>query len=1629
MDTGNVLHPCEYFDLIVASGAGAVIGILLAVLRLSTQDAMEAFVGLCTQVFPPEGCQPSARTDLLESAINKLLTVHSIPLDTSFEDTKGKFNGSCRLAIGYLSTANIAACRLLRNYPTRSAPVNMTIAQAIKLAWATPGLFSPVFVGPDESRGENLISSVNGYNNPTLVAIKEAFDLFGPDARVSCLLSLGSGKAAVRSLGATESDVYSTLEQLAVDCEATAEEVQRRIGSLGVYSRFSVERGLEFIRSEDGVNGILSHTKIYLEGDAVSAAMDNCLRTAEFPSAVTLEQLFRARPRGLASSHGLPPLSAFYVPRPAVMQAMVATLLDSNDLGQRVMIISGLGGSGKTQCVLKFCREYEDSYQHILFIDASSAETIKSSLIAREIAAEIVQQLGYLPVAIVQAGCYIKSQHCLRQYTMRLKHNRRKLLDRPARTREKLKYDHSVYAAFDVTLDVLSPKSRQLLNILSMVHYADFPQPLIAAAAKSHFEYEMCQLLDRPPNYQDTVELLREIFCPEEIFDDDELVDMLDELQQYSLVSLVSTGAIVTLRLHPLVHSWARDRMTPDEAKKYHDAAIRLIASVADWDNILLFPHLSIHVRTLVSSWEELHPNDAVAFAQFLGFDDDCDTRFRVLSEIYEKIRSQYGDKDVRTSRIALELADAYGEVEDVEKMEEMEREAVSIREELLGRDHLETLTALANLASTLNDKGEYDESLKIREEVLATAIRTTGPTSRRSADAMEALAATYNCLNRFKDQGQYMEKLLISVIDILKESLGQIHQYTIETMADLSDCYGSQERHEEASKLQKEILHLERSAYGMQHEGTLSTMEWIAKTMMDQQKYKEAEALWLQAIQTRRLMKDPDKVAIANDMAWLARAYRQQQKYADAEALSQEELNLRVELQDDSSVAYCDALSWLCRELQDQKKYEKLPSLTEELLMKRRAILGDDHIDTCVALGWRGIAAFYEGKHKLAEEMRRQEFEKRKRLQGTAAIEVWNAASWLGRALHDQKRYYDAEVLRREELEGRKKVTGVKHSEYLVSLSWLIQSLIDQNKVADLDDLTTELLEGRLETAGPRAPDTLLAKQYKARSRLLEGKNQEGLDMLLSLLGEQLEVLGPSSHSYLNTMRYIAQAEYELGHNAESSKWRLEEIAGRKQAQGENSGDYLNSLSWVVRCLCELENWSEMEEHSRDLVKGRLALNGAEHSDTLNARQWLARAYFHGAKYDLAKVAFTELVEDWTKLEGPKNQHTLDCIGWLSRVNHAQCQWEEALRLREEEIEGRKSWNEPPNEALANAQSWLVQLLGELGRLEEMERLAWEVFEDRKAIPSTLPSLLTSEKWVARAYFENEKYEQSLEILERIAQSRLDLHGKSHVEYLNVTAWISRILWVLGRLEEAESLRTEELALRVATQGEMDSAVRESTNWMVRILVSAGRQEEARTLAAENVEKARRDQGSGSLATLRSRLALAEVLMKEKVWNQAMLVLKELLAEAGSSTSAEDQVLVPSAKMRLALCHYELGDCNLALPLAEEAFPLLSRRIKKKSPNTTDLRDFMDLVEAGGLRASSHPTSGSIDEPSPRQVPTLEPFEDTNNEEAPDPDDLETVDSSPAPQAAGLSISRQLTPFSQRESFGRRPNNWSMFF
>src|SRR6201999_3978229 len=87
----------------------------------------------------------------------------------------------------------------------------------------------------------------------------------------------------------------------------------------------------------------------------------------------------------------------------------------------------------------------------------------------------------------------------------------------------------------------------------------------ISVAVKNRFAFEYLKLLDRPNSFQRTVDFLMELFCPNGIWDDEMLASMLEELQQYSLVTLVSCVSMVTLRLHLLVDSWTQDRMPEEE--------------------------------------------------------------------------------------------------------------------------------------------------------------------------------------------------------------------------------------------------------------------------------------------------------------------------------------------------------------------------------------------------------------------------------------------------------------------------------------------------------------------------------------------------------------------------------------------------------------------------------------------------------------------------------------------------------------------------------------------------------------------------------------------------------------------------------------------------------------------------------------------------------------------------------------------------------------------------------------------------------------------------------------------------------------------------------------------------------
>jgi predicted acylesterase/phospholipase RssA len=195
-------------------------------------------------------------------------------------------------SIPYMSAVNMTNCRILRSYKSRHSSYDPTIIEAICISWAIPGLFEPVRVGPEHMR-EELISAVDGYNNPTMQAIKEVYEAFGRDKRVCFLLSLGSGRSSLRSLSLDRSSIAQDTVR---DTESTADQLQRRYSCLKIYFRLSVDQNLECATGpglviQERLEVINAHTSAYLETHDASEALDRCIGCSHQARYVTTEHL------------------------------------------------------------------------------------------------------------------------------------------------------------------------------------------------------------------------------------------------------------------------------------------------------------------------------------------------------------------------------------------------------------------------------------------------------------------------------------------------------------------------------------------------------------------------------------------------------------------------------------------------------------------------------------------------------------------------------------------------------------------------------------------------------------------------------------------------------------------------------------------------------------------------------------------------------------------------------------------------------------------------------------------------------------------------------------------------------------------------------------------------------------------------------------------------------------------------------------------------------------------------------------------------------------------------------------------------------------------------------------------
>ena len=470
------------------------------------------------------------------------------------------------------------------------------------------------------------------------------------------------------------------------------------------------------------------------------------------------------------------------------------------------------------------CRRHApDSNVHVSGMDTHDAvelllrsAMLEGSARNRDTAASICQELGYHALAIAQAGAYI-SQACSLDDFLKIYHeDRAKLLQRRT-VQASGDYKWSVYTTWEMSVDKLSSTAATLLRLCAFIHHdgirrAMFENAAAAPAGAAH---------DNRESFRDASHFLANFRSASGEWSNQRFLDSVRELASYSLINVDADGHVYSI--HPLVHTWARERTSTKERHQARICMSQLLA-LAVGDN---------------------YSSEGFAFR-------------RTLLPHIDEARTGNMNPDV-----AERLARVYVEGGRWAVAEELQRTVLEARRELLGKGHPSTLGSMNDLAFTYMNQGRWKEAESLQMKVMKTSRRVLGHEHTDTLRSTSHLALTYWNQGQWKDA----ETLQVQVMETRRRILGHEHPDTLTSMNDLAMTYGNQGRWKEAEMLDVEVIETRRKLLGHKHPRTLVSMGNLAYTYRNQQRWKEAEELYREVLQGQRRLHEPPRIpAIATN-------------------------------------------------------------------------------------------------------------------------------------------------------------------------------------------------------------------------------------------------------------------------------------------------------------------------------------------------------------------------------------------------------------------------------------------------------------------------------------------------------------------------------------------------------------------------------------------------------------------------------------------------------------------------------------------------------------------------------------------------------------------------------------------
>lgn len=562
-------------------------------------------------------------------------------------------------------------------------------------------------------------------------------------------------------------------------------------------------------------------------------------------------------------------------------------------------------------------------------------------------AADIVQAMGGLPLALDQAGAFIEETQCsFEEYYQIFQQRQTDLLQR----RGQYTGTHSdpVTTTWSLSLSKIQQSHPYAVDFLSLCAFLDpdsIPEDLFTHGAEE-LAPPLASIMQDPLAFRETIGLLLSY-------------------------SLIHRNTNRTLTIHRLVQTVLRQRLDSQKQRDWAEHVVRIVNHVfptvayETWEQCRRYlPHALVcvsHIERYQMTFLE-----AARLLQEVGFYLHNHARYQEVEPLYLQAltisENVLGSEHAFTATILNKIANLYYAQGHHDKVEQFFQRALAIREKVLGQEHIDTAESLNGLARLYYVQARYTEAETLYRRALTIREMQLGPEAPLTADSIHHLAVLYHAQKRYSEA----DSLYQQVLSIREQILGPEHPETLDTLDCLARLRHSQGQYTHLEPLYQRVLAIRKKILGPEHPRTAISIDSLAWFYQDQKHYAQAEVLYQQALEIRKKVLGPQHPDVAVSLDCLATLYNLQGQYILAETAYKEALNIREQIKGLEHPYTLQSFRALVDFYSNQGQYDQAELLYQQGLLLREEKLGMKHPQTALFL--QDYITFLRTQQRLEE-------------------------------------------------------------------------------------------------------------------------------------------------------------------------------------------------------------------------------------------------------------------------------------------------------------------------------------------------------------------------------------------------------------------------------------------------------------------------------------------------------------------------------------------------------------------------------------------------------------------------------------------------------------------------------------